>query len=123
VFVVNTGGSIGDVKIYRTDLGPLAAGATSGPAILGDPGEPGVNNCCLGINIGDPFTVTVNGKATIFHDVVGDCDDPCRVTNPAVLLGTAASGAPEPAAWTLLLLGVGGLGLALRSPRKKLTSA
>ena len=45
------------------------------------------------------------------------------VTVNSVSVVTSVSSAPEPGAWTLMLIGVGGVGWALRTRRRRLTSA
>jgi PEP-CTERM motif len=106
VFGVNSGGAVADFTLAGTDLGALGAGATSALVSLGDPGEGGITPF-------GPFNASIPGVSKTFNDVLGDCD--CFTTGAFV--GTL-SAAPEPASWALMLLGFGGLGIALRSSRK-----
>lgn len=99
----NDSAAYSDVMINGTDLGSLAAGATSAAVYIGDPCEGGA----CGV------TVSVNGKASSFF--TPDYDYPTTQS-----IGTITA-VPEPAAWALMLVGFGGLGMAIR--RRKALAA
>jgi len=103
-----------DVVINGVDLGALAAGATSTWVALGDY-EYGSNG---------PFDVSVTqfGKTFkgTFVDQYGDADCYCGPSQIGTLPNAAV---PEPATWALMLMGFGGMGMMLRSPRKRAIAA
>jgi hypothetical protein len=73
------------------------------------------------------------GSAQLFADPLLSIDSSFAQTDPNYLtdysidlsqgVGNAVSGAPEPAAWAMILLGIGGVGTVLRIPRRRRTSA
>lgn len=100
-----------DVVINGTDFGALAAGATTGYINVGD-NESGSN----------PVTFTVvNGATYTFSttDALNDCENAC--TSSQTFLTSQA--VPEPASWALMLVGVGALGLTMRSKRQTAVTA
>jgi len=100
-----------DVVINGTDFGALAAGQSTGYTNVGD-NESGSN----------PVTFTVvNGATYTFSttDALSDCDYAC--TSSQTFLTSQA--VPEPASWALMLVGVGALGLTMRSKRQTAVTA
>ena len=109
--VTNNGPSaLSDVVIGGQDFGALASGATTGAHYLGD-NEYGSNGA-FGVTI----TAGANSSSGTFFDVQNDVDFNTGLTTVGTL---SVSGAPEPAAWALMLVGLGGLGATLRASRKK----
>jgi len=102
-----------DVVINGVDLGALAAGATSAWVGLGD-NEYGSNGP-FGVSV-TQFGQTFSGT---FVDQYGDVDCYCGPT----VIGTLSNAVPEPATWALMLIGFGGMGMMLRSPRKQAIAA
>ena len=100
-----------DVVINGTDFGALAAGQSTGYTNVGD-NESGSN----------PVTFTVvNGATYTFSttDALNDCENAC--TSSQTFLTSQA--VPEPASWALMLVGVGALGLTMRSKRQTAVTA
>ena len=99
-----------DVVINGFDFGALAAGATTGTLFTGD-SESGSN----------PVTFTVVHGATYTFatsDGLNDCDFNCTSSQTF-----ATPGVPEPASWALMLVGLGALGVTLRSKRRTVVAA
>jgi hypothetical protein len=94
-----------DVKIGGTDLGNLAAGASTSFVGVGEPTYGGGSAL---------ITILVNGHTAdaVFTENLGDLD----TNSSPVELGTLT--VPEPATWALMLTGFAGLGAALRMRRK-----
>ena len=98
-----------DVVVNGVDLGALAAGASASTNV-GDPYEGGATAGVIAIT-----TASHGNGAGTFG--LGDFDD-------ANLhgLGTITFAVPEPAAWALMLVVLGGLGMAMRRRRAALTA-
>jgi len=95
----------------NTDFGALAAGATTGYTNVGDAEF-----------VSNPVTFTVvNGATYTFSttDALNDCEGSC--TSSQTFL--TPQGVPEPASWALMLVGVGALGLTMRSKRQTAVTA
>ncbi len=107
----NSGSAYSDVMINGVDFGALAAGATTGQQSIGDPYEGGCGGCNLTVKITQGGVTSSNR----YVEALGDVD----AATSAVL--TAA--VPEPATWALMLVGVAGIGGALRSARKNALTA
>ncbi|MDB5483705.1 MAG: hypothetical protein JWO83_4758 [Caulobacteraceae bacterium] len=111
IFVTNNSASTySDVTINGVDLGSVAPGASSANYYAGDPCEGGP---CFAL-----VTVTVGASTSTGNFYLPDYD-----FNTTQLVGTIST-VPEPAAWALMLVGVGAVGASLRASRRtKLATA
>ena len=113
--VTNNGPTaLSDVVIGGQDFGSLAAGATTGSHYLGD-NEYGSNGA-FGVTI----AAGAHSSSGTFFDVQNDVD---FNTSPISVGTLSVQGVPEPAAWALMLVGIGGIGGALRLSRKSAAAA
>ena len=87
-----------DVQIDGTDLGSLAAGASTSAVYIGDPGE----------TTSSYSTIVISGKSTTLYTPDFDFSE------TGAYIGEATGGVPEPAAWALMLVGFGAIGATLR---------
>ena len=97
------------LSIYKnsTLYGPVPL---TGPAASGTtPGGSAPFDGNLTFAQGDTLQFVVNNDGNFYNDSVG--------------LSASISAAPEPAAWALMMVGVGGMGAALRTRRRKAVAA
>jgi hypothetical protein len=107
----------GGAQVGQLTPGQVSSTVSGNPAYYGNP-----NANFLGQDSGEPFVfVNFYDKTGTFNRVTFT-EDPAvggyESDNHTVGFYTAQGGVPEPAAWTLMLVGFGALGLALRDRRR-----
>ena len=70
-------------------------------------------------NVTSDFVYDANIKATVFGVSTGDYTG----VNPSLGINIVGAPVPEPATWAVMLAGLGGLGVAMRSRRKQAAAA
>lgn len=112
-FYYSSPGETGTVDVYSglDGTGTLLASLTL-PITTNGASVPG----CLGTNFCpySPFGVSFTGTAMSVS--FAGADNAIAFDN--ITLGSSTPGVPEPAAWALMLIGVGGVGAAVRGSRR-----
>ncbi len=112
-FEISTPVALTDLNVSGYDFGAVGPGAYYWHG--GDPYEYGYTTADVYAAIG------ANTASGSFADIYGDADYQTGMTQVGTL--TINSGVPEPTTWALMLLGVGGVGFAMRSSRKAVLAA
>ena len=105
------------VGVFLSGQSPLTTPATAMLDFSSPTTTPGLQQIFYIGDVGSGFTVTApTGAARLY---LGTVDGFGWNNNTGSILVTVSEAVPEPSAWAMMLLGLGGLGLVLRASRRK----